>query len=69
MKELLENVLNEIENVDYGYEMGCLISPEFTPLPEYSSVVELIGDNKEDLIKYLGTDRETIMLINYCYDK
>ena len=53
MKNLIERINNELEAIDFGYEMGCLISVEFTPPPDYTSIFDVIGDKKDELIEYL----------------
>ncbi len=42
-----------VEQVDIGYEMGCLISAEFTPAPDYKTpILELFEKNGWDFEKY-----------------
>lgn len=53
MKNLLKEIRKTIDSEHEGYEMGCLISPEFTPAPTFSSVEELIGDKELEIFEYL----------------
>lgn len=40
IKGLCKIITKQIEKEDLGYEMGCLISVEFTPAPDMISVYE-----------------------------
>ena len=37
-KFIAQYILNECERLQYGYEMGCLISAEFCPAPDFDYV-------------------------------
>ena len=56
MKNLINEIHEMIQSVDYEYEMGCLISSEFTPAPSYDSIFDLIDDSEfevDEVIAYL----------------
>tara|TARA_Y100000310_G_C20621296_1_gene783444 strand:+ start:885 stop:1169 length:285 start_codon:yes stop_codon:yes gene_type:complete len=53
MKKLLKKVQDTLDNIDKGYEMECMISSEFTPQPDLSPVIEVLGNNEKDLINYM----------------
>ena len=52
-KHALSILWNEVNKSDLGYEMGCLISSEFTPAPSYSGV-------KSKLLKFFRTTPFTL---------
>lgn len=47
--ELIKQIESAINDEDMGYEMGCLISSEFTPAPDYKSVKKIIDDSGHDI--------------------
>jgi len=53
MKKLLKEVQDTLDQIDKGYEMGCLISSEFTPSPDLSPVIEVLGNKEKDLMTYM----------------
>jgi len=53
MKKLLKEVQDTLDQIDKGYEMGCLISSEFTPSPDLSPVIKVLGNKEKDLMVYM----------------
>jgi hypothetical protein len=56
MEALIKQIAASMESEDYGYEMGCLISSEFTPNPNYSGVKQLVEESQftqDEILEYL----------------
>jgi len=56
-KIIIKLLFEAMSSVNYGYEMGCLISSEFTPAPDYTYVRKL----SEKLCKKYGYTHEEFM--------
>jgi len=41
--QIVKEIQSEFENTYIGYEMDCLISPEFTPAPDFSHIIPAIA--------------------------
>lgn len=45
MKVLVQQIQKQLEADSHAYDMGCLISSEFTPEPGHNEVKELVDDS------------------------
>ena len=57
MKKLLKEIFKIIDLENEAYEMGCLISSEFTPSPDYTEAVKLVEKSefsKKEVNDYVG---------------
>ena len=49
MKELIKKIFAIIDAENESYDMGCLISAEFTPGPDYKEAYKLVEESKYEI--------------------
>ena len=61
VQRVYDELMDEMQSISHDYEMGCLISSEFTPQPTYESTLKIIekhGIDLQELRIFFQNDQE-----------